>query len=280
MKNKYLPYSISDIDILMKEPWEISDQPFMLHAAFALSSLYDICTPDSDDEEEPFSPDDLWGSTVPKKILDRLVLDLETDFNDAASKYKPVKIWGKTYSIRKVNSYDRSRLHLIFDFPLKDEEYVVTKDGVIDLRGVASTELSTYEVSKEQAKANRTYLRQIIMLAENDEENGWDQLTDMEIILYCWALFYNKHQFNNFLQFKNEYKDYLYVEDSDILKCLNEKSTLRKQPIGMYAFSRDKVMQWNKDNGQPSVADQISANEAEEYWYSTALKKTFKPIDL
>ena len=280
MNNKYQSYSTSDIDTLMKEPWEISDQPFMLHAAFALSSLFDICATDSDDEDETFSPDDLWGCTIPKNILDRLVLDIETDFNDAASKYKPVKIWGKTYSIRKVNSYDHSRLHLIFKFPLENGEYMITKEGVMDLRGKTPNELLSYETSKEQAQANRTYLRQIIMLAENDEENGWDQLTDMEIILYCWALFYNKHQFDNFLQFKSEYKDYLYVKDSDILKCLNEKSTLRKQPIGMYAFSKDKVMKWNKDNEQPSVAAQIPASDAEDYWYETALKKTFKPIDL
>lgn len=277
MNNQYQPFSPSDIDILMKEPWEISDQPFMLHAAFALSSLYDICAPD---DEEEFSLKDLWGCSVPKNILDRLVLDLETDFNDAATKYKPVKIWGKTYSIRKVNSYDRTRLHMIFNFPLENGDYVITKEGVMDLRGPKSSELSAFEVSKEQSQANRTYLRQIIMLAENDEENGWDQLTDMEIIIYCWALFYNKHQFDNFLQFKNEYKDYLYVEDSEILKCLNEKSTLRKQPIGMYAFSKDKVLQWCKDNDQPSKAVKIPVSEAEDYWYNTALKKTFKPIDL
>ena len=280
MNNNYQPYSTSDIDTLMKEPWEISDQPFMLHAAFALSSLYDICTTDPDDEDETFSQDDFWGCTVPKNILDRLVLDLETDFNDAASKYKPVKIWGKTYSIRRINSYDRTRLHLIFNFPLEDGEYVIVKEGIMDLRGKVSNELSPYETSKEQAQANRTYLRQIIMLAENDEENGWDQLTDMEIILYCWALFYNKYQFNNFLQFKNEYKDYLYVEDSDILKCLNEKSTLRTHPVGMYAFSRDKVLQWNEANGQTSMAIKIPASEAEDYWYETALKETFNPMDL
>ncbi len=279
MNNKYQPFSPSDIEILMREPWEVSDQPYMLHAAFALSTLYDICIPDNEDEEE-FALDDIWECTVPKNILDRLVKDLETDFNDAATKYKPVKIWGKTYSIRRINSYDRSRLHMIFNFPLENGEYVITKEGVMDLRGIIPSELSAYEISKEQAQANRTYLRQIIMLAENDAENGWDQLTDMEIIIYCWALFYNKHQFDNFLQFKNEYKDYLYVTDTDILKCLNEKSTLRKQPIGMYAFSKDKVTKWNEANDQPSKAIQIPVSEAEDYWYETALKKTFKPLDL
>lgn len=275
--NKYLSYDVSDIDTLLNEPWEISDQPFMLHAAYALSSLYDIVAPDDEDEE--FSPDDMWGTQIEQKILDRLVLDIKDDFNDSASNYKPVRIWGKTYSIRKVNAYDRNRLHLIFDFPLKDGKYTITKDGVMNLAGAGDPLLKSYEATKEQAQNNRNYLRQIIMLAEDDANNGWDQLTDMEIVVYCWALFYNKHQFDNFLQFKKEYKDYLYVTERDIFSCLNEKSSLRQKPVGMYAFSYGKIQEWHKDHGQETVADKISVADAENYWYDVALKKSFKPID-
>lgn len=277
MSNKYAPYDVSEIDTLLKEPWEISDQPFMLHAAYALSSLYDIVAPDDEDEE--FSPDDMWGTQIEQKILDRLVLDIKDDFNDSASNYKPVRIWGKTCSIRKVNAYDQNRLHLIFDFPLKDGKYTITKDGVMNLAGAGATLLRSYEVTKEQAQNNRNYLRQIIMLAEDDANNGWDQLTDMEIVVYCWALFYNKHQFDNFIQFKKEYKDYLYVTERDIFSCLNEKSTLRQKPVGMYAFSYDKIQEWHKAHGQETVADKISVADAENYWYDVALKKSFKPID-
>ena len=276
MSNKYQPYDVSDIGTLVNEPWEVSDRPFMLHAAYALSCLCDIMAPEEEDE---FSPDDIWGSKVEKKILDRLVMDVKTDFNDAASNRKPVRIWGKNYSIRKVNAYDHSRLHLIFDFPLKDGEYTITKEGVLNLAGAVDSSLKSYEVSKEQAHINRTYLRRIIMLAEDDKNNGWDKLTDMEIIVYCWALFYNKHQYDNFIHFKQEYKDYLYVSETDILSCLNEKSTLRHSPVGMYAFSHDKIQEWHKSHGQVSVADKISASDAEDYWHDVALKKTFKPID-
>lgn len=276
MSDKYIPYDVSDIDTLMNEPWEISDQPFMLHAAYALSSLYDIVAPEDDEE---FAPEDMWGCKIEKKILDRLVLDIADDFNDAASNRKQVRIWGKNYSIRKVNAYDHKRLDRIFSFPLENGEYTLTKEGVLNLGGLADPMLKPYEVTKEQAKINRTYLRQIIMLAEDDENNGWDQLTDMEIVVYCWALFYNKHQYDNFIHFKNEYRDYLYVSEKDILGCLNEKSTFRQHPVGMYAFSHDKVNAWNKANGQQSFADKIPADKAEDYWYDVALKKTFKPID-
>lgn len=275
--NNYQPYSASDLDTLIKEPWEISDRPFMLHAAYALSCLFDVCTPEDD---EDFSPEDMWGCTVPQRILDRLVKEIESDFNDAASNYKPVQIWGRSYSIRKVNAYDRKRLHLIFKFPLQNGEYTITKDGVMDLSGTVPDMLKKYEVSCEQAKANRTYLRQIIKLAEDDANEGWDKLTDMEIIVYCWALFYNKHQSDNFLQFQKEYKDYIYVSESDIKDCFNEKASLRQVPVGMYTFSYDKVLAWNKSHKQNSVAEKIPPQEAEDYWYDTALKSTFKPIDL
>ena len=56
MSSKYLPYDVSDIDTLLNEPWEISDQPFMLHAAYALNCLYDIVAPEDDEE---FTPDDM-----------------------------------------------------------------------------------------------------------------------------------------------------------------------------------------------------------------------------
>lgn len=277
MNNQYHPYDVSTIDTLMKEPWEVSDRPFMLHAAYALNCLCDLF---DSDEEEDIIPDDIWGRKVSKKILDRLVNDIEADFNDAASNHKPVRIWGKGYSIRKVNAYDHTRLHLIFNFPLSDGEYTITKEGIINLSGASCDILKPYEVTKEQAQMNRTYLRQIIMLAEDDVNNGWDQLTDMEIILYCWGLFYNKYQYDNFIQFKREYKDYIYVTEKDILDCLNERSSLRQTPIGMYAFSHDKVQEWNQANHQESVADKIPASKAEDYWYDIALKGTFKPIDL
>jgi len=276
MSSKYLPYDVSDIDTLLNEPWEISDQPFMLHAAYALNCLYDIVAPEDDEE---FTPDDMWGNKIEKKILDRMVLDIEADFNDAATNRKPVRIWDKSYSIRKVNAYDHSRLHLIFNFPLENGEYTITKEGVLNLTGVSDPILKPYDISKEQAQINRTYLRQIIMLAEDDENDGWGQLTDMEIVVYCWALFYTKHQFVHYIHVKKEYQDYLYVTEKEILSCLNERSTLRQKPVGMYAFSHDKIQKWNQDNYQESAAIKIPASKAEDYWYDIALKKTFKPID-
>lgn len=276
--NKYEPYSSSEIDVLLHEPWEISDQPYRLHAAYALSTLFDVCAPDMEEEDE-FKAEDMWGCRIPKRIIDHLSNEIMTDFNDAATRYKTIRIWGKQYPVRKVNAYDHNRLNLVFAFPEENGDYIITKNGVLNLSGVISDSLKKYEITKDQASANRLYLRQIIKMAEDDLNNGWDRLTDMEIVLYCWGMFYNKHQADNFVLFKHKYKDYIYVKESDIMNCLNVKSAVRQRPTGMYAFSYEKVQEWNLINKQKSDAALIPPKEAEDYWYDVALKGTFKPSD-
>lgn len=278
MKRDYEPYTPSEIETMMREPWEISDNPYMLHAAYALSSLYDLCSTDDDGEKMPI--DEIWECSIPQDMMRRLADDIAADFNDAADNRKPVKIWGKSYSVRKVNAYDHKRLHLIFDFPLQGDDYLIAKEGVLNLAGPTYDPLKQYETTREQAQANRTYLRQIIMLAEDDDNNGWEKLTDMEIAYYCWALFYNKHQSNNWVQFSHEYRDYLYADEREARSCFTAKAELRNGPVGMYTFCRDKILEWNRRSGQESAAILIPEKDAEDYWYDVALKKTFKPIDM
>lgn len=281
MESKYLPYDESELHLLLHEPWEVRDQPYMLHAAFALNALYEMCCDPLDDEDDTFTnPDNLWGCTVSKTILNRLVNEIATDFNDAAEYGKTFRVWGRPYSVRKVNAYDHNRLHLIFNFPTQGEDYVITKTGVLNLAKTTNTPemLNDYEVTREQAAENRLYVRQIIKLAEDDENNGWDKLTDMEIVLYCWALFYNKYQYNNFSHFKKEYKDYLYVSDIDIQSCYNAKAMLHQRPSGMYSFSKEKVLAWNETHNQQSVAISISKEDADNYWYDIACNTTFRPF--
>lgn len=275
--SKYPTYSSTDIDVLM-EPWRISNQPYLLYAAFALSTLFDTCVPETDDEEE-FTIDNLWGCRIPKQIVDRLVNDIATDFNDAARHYKPVRIWGKPYSIRKANTYDPSHLLCIFNFPEANGDYIISKDGVMNLSESLNAPPQQYNIIKEQAAADRTYLRQIIKLAEDDSQNGWDKLTDMEIIVYCWALFYNKYSSDNFELFKQKYSDYFYVSAADIMACLNDKAMSRQRPSGMCSFSSEKVKSWNEAHKQISYAAQLLKEEADDYWYDVALKRTFKPTD-
>lgn len=279
--NKYEPYDPTDIRLMLYEPWEISDRPYMLHAAYALSCLYETIAPmDEGDELEEGDPrDSLWGATIPQKILDRLVLDIQDSFNDAAANSKQIDIWGKRYSIRKVNAYDNKRLHLIFSFPLSNGEYTVVKEGVINLCGVVPDALQKYELSRNEVQTNKTFLRQVVLLAEDDEHGGWDKLTDMEVAVYCWAQFYTKRQIENMYEFQRQYKDYLYVSESEMMQCFTEKAILQQKPKGLYTFMACKVQEWNNAHHQKSYIDNVPKEQADDYWYNTAIKTTFKPID-
>lgn len=275
--NKYPYYSVSEIDELISEPWEVSDQPYKLHAAFAISCLFELIAPGPDEDDDI---PQLWGMTVPKSMIDRLAKEVQEDFVDAAESSKPIKVFGRSYSIRKRNAFDPARLHLIFDFPVVHGDcYEVDQSRILNLMGRPSPLLDPYTESKMQMEENRTYLRQIIMMAEDDKGDGWDKLTDMEIVLYCWAQYYNKYQTNNFIEFKNKYKDYIYMPESEIEACYNKNASLRNMPCGMYTFSRSKIQEWNEKHRQLSEASKIPPSEADDYWYDVALKNTFKPID-
>ena len=276
---QYGNYNESELNLLLNEPWEISDRPYMLHASYALSCLFEAVEPTGDEDDEPFSKEDMWGCKISQNILDRLVVDITEGFNDAAENGKRVDIWGKAYSVRKSNAYDHKRIGMIFAFPLEDGVYTITKEGVRNLSGPVSEMLQKYEVTLEESRANKLYLRQVIMLAEDDMNNGWDKLTDMEIIMYCWALYYHKHQSENLIEFQRLYKDYMYVKTDEIKSCLTDKALFRERPIGMYTFSEYKVRQWNDEAGQKSYASKISKEDADNYWYDVALKNSFKPAD-
>ena len=278
MNQKYERYNDYNINILLYEPWEVSDKPYMLHAAYALSCLFEVASPDEDDEII-MGRDAMWGQKVPKSIVDKLAVEIADSFNDAARNSKQVDIWERRYSIRKLNAFDSKRLPQIFNFQSIDDNYIIEKDGILNLAGPVNETLKKYETELDEFKENKKYLRQVIMLAEDDEHNGWDKLTDMEVVMYCWALFYNKHQHENMLEFLQKYKKHIYVEESDINSCLTEKAKFRQRPQGLYTFSALKVKQWNDEAKQPSYAAGIPEKEAEDYWYEVALKGNFKPID-
>lgn len=268
------PLSESELNIIINEPWEISDNPTFLFTSFAIYGLLDLVKEDDED-----GIDKLWGSSIPDKILVRQLEDLISDFNDAARNRKTIRIQDKTYSIRKRLAYNPDILHRVFSFKKDGSNFIVEKSGIMNLLGEPTPGLKPHTVTTDQFQQNRLFLRKVIKLAEDDANDGWDKLTDMEMVVYCWALFYNKHQYNNLMHFLKDYKDNIYVTEADIKSCFNPQAALRESPVGMYTFSKEKVLDWNIKHNQISVVDDIPDQEAEDYWYEIALNNSFKPID-
>ena len=261
-------YSDSELYILENEPCEVSDRPYLLHAAYALSCLYELAVPEDSEEGKP------WGERVPEKIVQRLAKNIADSFNDAAENGGRVDIWGKSYSIRHKNAYDRAKIQGIFNFPVEDGECVITKDGIVKLGGTNAH--TSFSENKSELEENRTFLRKVVMAASTDD--GWDALTGIEAAVYCWALWHHDTSSDNLTGFMEKYKDWLEVGKDDLVSCLDKSSSVYGTPHGMYAFSAEKCAEWNKRNGQESPLEEITRDEADDWWYANALKGRFKPL--
>ena len=231
-------YSDSELYILTNEPWEISDRPYLLHAAYALSCLYELAVPeDSEVREYPY---DEWS---PDHIADP---------------------FGEGKTTTTVGLADG----------MKDGECVITKDGIVKLGGTNAH--TSFSENKNELEENRTFLRKVVMAASTDD--GWDALTGIEAAVYCWALWHHDTSSDNLTGFIGKYKDWLEVGKDDLVSCLDKASSVYGTPHGMYAFSAEKCAEWNKRNGQESPLGSITKDEADDWWYANALKGRFKPL--
>lgn len=269
---KYEPYSDYDIHLFFSEVREISDRPYMLHAAFLLSCLFEAYTPD--DDEEDTNLEHTWGWKIPQNVLKSIVKNANEQFIYASTHGTQIDIWDKGYSIRKVNAYDKTRLDKIFNFPIDGDDYVVCKDGIINLAEPST--LNVHDKVKTEFHDNKAYLRKVVMVAEDDAHNGWNKLTDIEVTLYLWTIFYRKHEDENELRFRETFKKDLYTTSDDDKQCWNDLAQLRQKPCGLYTFSASKIREWNKLHQQTSIIDNVDEEKANDYWYDVAIKTSCK----
>lgn len=244
----------------------------MLHAAFMLNCLFEAYSPDDDEAQQKL--EDTWGWKIPQSVLESIIKNANEQFIEASKHGTQIDVWGRGFTIRKVNAYDKTRLNEIFDFPKDGDDYVVTKTGVLNLAGGHKSD--AHSQVKAEYQDNKTYLRKVIMTAEDDENDGWDKLTDMEVTMYLWGLYYRKHGNDNDVEFRQIYKKDLYTSESDDKQCWNAIAQLNDKPHGLYTFSACKVREWNKSHKQLSVIDDVDDEMAEDYWYDTATKTSFK----
>lgn len=271
---KYTPYSQIDLSVLINETWTVRSYPYKLHAAFALSCLYDIIVTCQDEDENECGPESIWSTKIPVSVLKHLVADIAADFNDAVENSKPIRIWGKPYSIRKTITYDPSRLIDIFDFERAGDDYIIAPEGVLNLNDIATKD-EDKNGEKEQLKSNRVYFHQVFKLASDDSIDGWSKLTDMEVAMYCWVLFNSKHQDqgkNKLSIFIQKYSMYIQNVQSELLGCLVNSEADLNTPLSLYAFAQNKVKEWNAKHKQKSYAESIPPDEADDYWYNSVLK--------
>lgn len=248
---EYKPYKEYELHDMFKEPRRISQNPYRLFAAYMLSCLFELR--DDSDDDEPIVPENTWGWLVSKTMLDKVVVESIEDFINACDNDLTIDIWGRGYSIRRANKLDRRKLKNVFEFPIvhssDGDSYRVIKNGIMNLEEPVNNDDSLIM----QFRRNKKYLEEVIRMAMDDEHDGYDKLTDMEITMYCWHIFCNKGDCRDYWVFRTVYGKYLYTSEEDDKSCWTDKVIKEKRHDTEYLFSANKVQQWNKEHKQKSV---------------------------
>lgn len=241
---EYEPYQSYELHDMLVEPRRIAKYPYKLHAAYMLDSLFDLY---ENDEDEPLTQDSIWGWMVDKDDLDKLVENANADFIDACDNDLPIDIKGKSFTIRHSKDLNKDRLKDIFKFPIwEDGRLKVVPNGVMNLeKEIVST--------KNEFEQNKAYLERVIQVAEDDEHDGWNKLTDMEVTMYMWQLWCHKHDERDYSAFRQKCERDLYTKESDDRSCFNDKATATGTTPTQFLFSAKKVIAWNKAHSQLSV---------------------------
>ena len=258
------PYSEYEIDMLVRDTDEISDSPYPLFAAYAISCLYDLAETEGNG---------IWGSKLPQSIVDKTLENAVADFCAATDNRLPIEIFGKSYRIERVNAFNRKVLINQFDFQRDGEDYIIEKSRIINLMVYNE---KPYLKAREELKGNRLFFRKVVVVAEDEANDGWDRLTDMEVAVYCWGYYHFSTKSYNAVEWYSKYAEYIGQPLSEIQKCWNDECRLMCKPNGMFIFSADAVREWNISNGQHSIVDKVPDDKANDYWYGVAVKNRFK----
>lgn len=274
MSTEYPSYSETDIYLFTERTREISRNPYQLFTAYIISALTELIHSDPEDDQNP----SIWGKTVPKEVFDRFYQSALKDFIEAKENGLTVDVWGKPYTIRNGMMIDEQRLADAFQFPLNGDEYAICRIGV---RNVEKNP-TTYSDQRKSLKDDNLYLRKIIYMAYDDENDGWDKLTDMEVAAYIWAYHMAKAIRNNqnindryIVNWWQECKKYVDIPLKEIRSTWNDRFKVAEIADSICVFSADKIREWNKLNGQESEVDNVPDDAADNYWYEQAVNGDF-----
>ena len=271
---EYPSYSETDIYLFTERTREISRNPYQLFTAYIISALTELIHSDPNDDQNPF----IWGKTVPVDVFDRFYQSAVKDFIAAKENGLTIDIKGKPYTIRNASKIDEQRLADAFQFPVYDDEYAICRMGV---KNVEENPI-TYSDQRKSLKDDNLYLRKIIYLAYDDENDGWDKLTDIEVVAYIWAYRMAKALRTNqnindkyIVNWWQECRKYADIPLKEIRSTWNDRFKVAEIADSICVFSADKIREWNKLNEQESEVDKIDDDVADNYWYEQAVNGDF-----
>ncbi len=274
MKKDYPSYSETDIYLFTERTREISRNPYQLFTAYIIYALTELIHSDPEDDQNPF----IWGKTIDKDVYDRFYQAAVKDFIEAKENGLTVDVNGKPYTIRNASKIDCQKLQEAFQFPLYDGEYSICRTGVKNVE----ENIMSFDEQRKALKDDNMYLRKIICLAYDDDNDGWDKLTDMEVAAYVWAFHMAKALRNNqnindryIINWWQECRKYVDMPLKEIRSTWNDRFRVAEIADSICVFSAEKIREWNKNNNQKSAVDDVDDETADNYWYEQASQKDF-----
>ncbi len=259
----------NEVDEITNDTRSVSKDPYKLFIALVLTSIYDEFVYE-DGEDVDIS--DIWDIKVHKGLYDEVFEECVTDFMAAVDERLMLSVLGEEYTIRNARSITEENLRGIFRFPSLGKQLIIDKRCIVDM---SSEPKPTFEEKLAYGKENKAYFKKIVWLACHKR---YDDLTDIEAAVYCFALHYAKHQETNigkryFLEWFDKWYDYFCMPSDDILSCLEDDV---KYPQYYFSFAARKIRQMNHDRKQDSAVDGVDEKAADDYWYEVATKGKFK----
>ena len=258
---KYPNYPSDTLNELAENPRPHANDPYALLIAYVLSSIKELL-----DEEQG-----LWGAKIPTEILDRYVDCCYTDFVNAAYEGDTIKINGNGFRIRHIKDFDINKARDIFNFPVEGDYSIIDKNGIVNVGKRVS---QTHQEQSETYKINRFYFWKVVSFAKGTDEQ-WEQLTDMEIAMFCWAMWIKKLPYSTIVNddmiqqwWEREY-EYFEIPLEEIKSCMVTELIDSHKLNTYFAFDYYKVKEWNNNHNTKSKVEKLSDMEAYDNWYKT-----------
>ena len=262
---KYPTFTKEILEDLLNNPRTYANDPYMLLIAYVLSSICELL-----DEEE-----DLWGGKVPIEILDRYIDSCYKDFVNAAYEGDTIRISNMGFRIKKIKNLDINKARKMFNFEIDGDYYIINPNGILDVRKKVA---QTHQEQSDSYKINRFYFWKVMMYAKGTDEQ-WDQLTDMEIAMFCWAMWIRDLSYSTIVNddmihewWEREY-EYFELPLDDIKSCMVTELVDTNKLNTYFAFDYYKVKSWNDKHNQKSTAERLSDMEAYSNWYNNLSKQ-------
>lgn len=263
---KYSNYTSYELREIVTDPRAIANNPHKLLVSFVVNSIYDELIQD----EEITFPDE---ARVPTMVLDKYVEDCIEDFIASAEKGDTIRIRNQGFRIRKFNSFHKDRASDAFNFPVDNENSIITGNGIFDVETKVS---SSHEEKSKSYDANRFFFWKVMSLSQTDE--GYDKLTDMEVAVYCWAIWIKEQPLDVFIdedkikKWWQKYYDYFQIPLDDIISCMNPDMKAANKTNTYFLFDGNLVDAWNKKHSQQSMTGDLQDLKAYNDWYANISK--------